>query len=142
MRVLLDASVIVAALTTPNPASASRVVLSAAAAGAIQLLVTDDVEAEYRRAVEYPQVSRFAPRVDRQAFVAGVVELAERVTPATTRRLVAADPNDDMVVAAAIGGRADYLVSLDGHLLKLGKAGEFRILTPGALLDVLRRAGY
>ncbi len=73
MRVVLDTSVVVAALITSNARSASRVVLAAAASGAVDLVVTDALEAEYRRAVEYPQVRKLAAKVDRQAFVSGVV---------------------------------------------------------------------
>ncbi len=48
MRAVLDASIIVAAVRTKNPRSASRVVIAAAAAGAYQPVITDDIEAEYR----------------------------------------------------------------------------------------------
>ncbi len=62
MRTVLDSSVLVAALVTPNPASASRIFLTAAAAGAVRLVVSDALEEEYRRAVEYPQVFATPPR--------------------------------------------------------------------------------
>ena len=82
VRVVLDSSVLVAALATPNPASASRVVLAAASAGAVRLVITDDLEVEYRRAVEYPRVARCAPRVDRQAFgLQDQGDVAERCEP-------------------------------------------------------------
>ena len=78
VRTVLDTSVLVAALVTPNPASASRIVLAAAAAGAVRLVVSDELEEEYRRAVEYPQVVRHSAMVNRQAFVTAVVELRRR----------------------------------------------------------------
>ena len=67
-----------AALVTPNPASASRIVLTAAAAGAVRLVVSEPLEEEYRRAVEYPQVVRYSAEVNRQAFVSAVVDLRRR----------------------------------------------------------------
>ena len=78
MRTVLDSSVLVATLMTPNPASASRIILAAAAAGAVRLVVTDALEEEYRRAVEYPQVVHYSAKVNRQAFVSAVVELRTR----------------------------------------------------------------
>lgn len=78
MRVVIDSSVGVAALATPNLESAPRVVLAAMAAGAVELVITDALEAEYRRAVEYTQVTRYAAKVDRQAFVDAIVATAER----------------------------------------------------------------
>jgi putative PIN family toxin of toxin-antitoxin system len=137
---VLDTSVVVAALTTPNPQSASRVVLAAAAAGAVELAVTDELEAEYLRAVEYARVVRYAAKVDRQAFVAAIVAVAERVAAGEASGAVPSDPGDDKVLAAAFAGRADFLVSLDRDLLRLGKVRGVRAVTPGDFLRELRRA--
>jgi putative PIN family toxin of toxin-antitoxin system len=142
VRTVLDSSVLVAALVTPNLASASRIILAAAAAGAVRLVVSDALEEEYRRAVEYRQVIRYAAKVNRQAFVSGVVAVADRVLPGEAKGLVALDPADDMVLAAAIGGRADWVVSLDRHLIDLAEVDGVRILRPGDFLVELRtRAG-
>lgn len=138
MRVVIDASVVVAALATPNPESASRVVLAAIAAGAAELVITDDLEAEYRRAVEYPQVRRYAAKVDRQRFVDAIVATAERVEAGSSGGAVPADPGDDKVVAAALAGRAAYVVSLDRHLLELGGLAGVVVLRPGDFLRELR----
>jgi predicted nucleic acid-binding protein len=101
VRVVIDSSVVVAALATPNPESASRVVLAAVAAGAVELVIADDLEAEYRRAVEYSQVRRQAARVNRQGFVDAIVATADRIEASSAAGAVPADPGDDMVVAAA-----------------------------------------
>jgi putative PIN family toxin of toxin-antitoxin system len=138
VRVVIDSSVVVAALTTPNPESASRVVLAAVAAGAVELVITDELEAEYRRAVEYPQVKRYAARVDRQGFVDAVVATAERVEAGSAAGAVPADPGDDKVVAAALATRADFLVTLDRHLLELAGPPGLQILRPGDFLRELR----
>jgi putative PIN family toxin of toxin-antitoxin system len=139
VRTVLDSSVLVAALVTPNPASASRVILAAAAVGAVRLVVSVALEEEYRRAVEYRQVIRYSAKVNRQAFVSAVVAVADRVLPGEAKGLVARDPADDMVLAAAIGGRADWVVSLDRHLIDLAEVEGVRILRPGDFLVELRR---
>ncbi len=138
MRVVLDSSVVVAALATPNPASASRVVLEAVAAGVVELVITDELEAEYRRAVEYPQVRRQAARVDRQRFVDAIVATAERVEAGSAAGAVPADPGDDMVVAAALAGKAEFLVTLDRHLLDLAGLRGVLVVRPGDFLKELR----
>ena len=138
MRIVVDSSVIVAALTTPNPESASRVVLGAVAAGAVQLVITDEVEAEYRRAVEYAKVVRYAAKVDRQGFVDAVVATADRVVAGTAAGAVPADPGDEKIVAAAVAGRAGFIVSLDRHLLGLSGLAGILVLRPGDFLQELR----
>lgn len=138
MRVVIDSSVVVAALATPNPESASRVVLAAVAAGLVDLVITDELEAEYRRAVEYPQVKRYAAKVDRQGFVDAIVATAERVQAGSAAGAVPADPGDDKVVAAALAGEATYLVTLDRHLLSLDGPHGVRVLRPGDFLGEIR----
>jgi putative PIN family toxin of toxin-antitoxin system len=138
VRVVIDSSVIVAALATPNPESASRVVLAAVAAGVVELVITDELEAEYRRAVEYPKVKRYAAKVDRQAFVDAIVGAAERVEASSAAGAVPADPGDDKVVAAVLAGRAAFVVTLDRHLLGLDGLPGLRILRPGDFLRELR----
>jgi putative PIN family toxin of toxin-antitoxin system len=139
VRTVLDSSVLVAALVTPNPASASRIILAAAAEGAVRLVISDALEEEYRRAVEYPQVVRYSAKVNRQAFVSAVVAVADRVLPGEAKGLVARVPADDMVLATAIGGRADWVVSLDRDLIDLAEVEGVRILRPGDFLIELRR---
>lgn len=138
MRVVLDTSVVVAALTTPNPRSASRVVLAAVAAGAVELVITDELEAEYLRAVDYPSVVRYAAKVDRQAFVRAIVAVAERVAGEEAPGAVPSDPGDEKVLAAALAGRADFVVSLDRDLLRVGKVRGVSLVTPGDFLRELR----
>ncbi|MGB8930583.1 MAG: PIN domain-containing protein [Anaeromyxobacteraceae bacterium] len=142
MRVILDASVVVAAVATKNPRSAARLVIEAGALGACVLIVTDEIEAEYRDAVEREKVKRATPRgLNRLAFVDAIVGTAERVVPAPGVRVVAKDPKDDKYVAAAIGGRAGYVVSFDRrHLVALEMHEGVRFLTPGDFLVVLRAA--
>lgn len=141
MRVVLDSSVLVAAIATPNAASASRVILSAAAAGAVRLVVTGDLEREYRRAVEYPRVVRYAAKVNRQKFVSAVIAVAERVEEVSAAGVVPGDPEDDTVMAAALGGRAGFVISFDRHLLALREVRGVRVLKPGAFLLELRSRG-
>lgn len=142
MRAVLDSSVLVAALATPNPTSASRVILAAAAAGAVRLVLTDELEAEWRRAVEYPRVVRYAGKVNRQAFVSAVVAVAERVEAGRALGVVVRDPADDMVMAALFGGRAKFVVSLDRHLLDLDEVRGVRLLRPPNFLVDLRRRRF
>ncbi len=139
MRTVLDSSVLVAALVTPNPASASRIILAAAAEGSVRLVISDALEEEYRRVVEYPQIVRYSAKMNRQAFVSAVVAVADRVLAGEAKGLVARDPADDMVLATAIGGRSDWVVSLDRDLIDLTKVEGVRILRPGDFLVELRR---
>jgi uncharacterized protein len=56
-------------------------------------------------------------------------------------RVVERDPNDDMVVACALAGGADYVVTRDKDLLSLGAYEGIRMVTPRQLLDLLAGSG-
>jgi len=59
------------------------------------------------------------------------------VEPATVEAVIAADPDDDYVLACAVAGRARYIVSGDRHLLDLKRYKRIAILTPAAALAEL-----
>jgi predicted nucleic acid-binding protein len=54
-----------------------------------------------------------------------------------SRRVVTADPADDIYIAAANDGLAEYIVSGDRHLLDLVEHEGIRIVTPRAFLSLL-----
>lgn len=61
------------------------------------------------------------------------------VEPSVLRATVKRDPDDDVVLAAALGGRAAYLVTYDQDLLELEKPFGIEILRPGAFVSRLLR---
>jgi putative PIN family toxin of toxin-antitoxin system len=81
---------------------------------------------------------------------ADIAEFVDHVLPAllriypgvvTATGVVTADPDDDVIVAAALESHADYLVSEDKHLLQLGQYSGITILNRDAFRDELNRLG-
>lgn len=60
--------------------------------------------------------------------------------PFATPPVVAADPDDDHVIAAAVAARADLIISGDRHLLALARRGTIRILDPATAAQLLQPA--
>jgi len=60
-------------------------------------------------------------------------------TPTEHLNLNISDPDDEWVVAEAMAGDADVLVTGDASLQKLGKRAPLPIVSPRGLWDVLRR---
>ena len=79
------------------------------------------------------------------AQIAAAVQLvaaeATVVVPTVTVAGVATHPEDDRVLAAAASARADYLVTGDRQLRRLGGYEGVRILSPREFLDLLEREG-
>lgn len=54
---------------------------------------------------------------------------------------VASHPEDDLILATAVGGRAGFLVTGDKQLLRLGSFRGVTIITPRDVLDRLGEPG-
>jgi len=123
LRLVLDTDCLVAAAYAEG--SASRRVLEACLRGEVVALVSPDVQREYEHIL-----SRAVRGRDLGATFQQFLAKAERVHPAETPRVVPDDPADDKLVAAALAGRADAIVTNDRHLLWLDPYGELHILRP------------
>ena len=67
-----------------------------------------------------------------------IVRAAELVNPKTVPAVIDDDPDDNHILAAALAGHADLLVSGDRHLLSLKEYKDIPIVRP---LDFLRTLG-
>ena len=67
----------------------------------------------------------------------GYVALVETVAPAKIASTIKRDPADDQVLAAALGGKVDMIVSGDAHLLDLMQFRGIEIVTAAAALALI-----
>jgi len=67
-------------------------------------------------------------------------ELAIRVSPVSTPRVVPRDVDDDQVIAAALAAQADLIVSSDADPLSLESFQNIAILTPAKAVQRIRPA--
>jgi len=72
-----------------------------------------------------------------QDVLADYTLAADVVTPRAVPALIAADPDDDHVIAAAVAAEADLIVSGDHHLLVLGNHQNIRIVTPAEAIRLI-----
>jgi putative PIN family toxin of toxin-antitoxin system len=73
-----------------------------------------------------------------EALVALIALRGALVTP-SRRVKVCRDPDDDMVIEAALAGMAEYVVTGDKDLLTLKEFESVRFITPRMFLSVLSR---
>ena len=64
-------------------------------------------------------------------------DICEIVKPAPLPRRVCRDPDDDVVLASALAGHADLIVTGDDDLLVLKNFQRIRILSPRQVLEIL-----
>jgi uncharacterized protein len=101
------------------------------------LVTSDDILSELERTFRQPY---FRHRLTEDRIAADLELLrreAEIVTATTAVSGVATHPEDDLVLATALSGGADYLVTGDAKLQALGAFRGVVILSPRAFLDRL-----
>ncbi|MFV0680717.1 putative toxin-antitoxin system toxin component, PIN family [Ottowia sp.] len=131
MLVILDTNVLLAALISPY--GAPEAIYRAWRAGSFDLVTSAVQLEELRRVSRYPKLKAILPahRVGtmvnnlQRAVVLGAL-------PALPEGVSAADPADEFLLAMALEGEADYLVTGDRRagLLQRGSVGRARIVTP------------
>ena len=140
LRAVLDANVLTSALIRPQgpPGQIMALLLKEQA---FELIVSDAILAELRRCLTYPRVRKYLTATDAELdlWVTGLGVVADVVTGERMLSVVEADPDDDKYLAAAIEGRADYVVSGDKHLLDIRAYEEIRIIPPRLFLTIMRK---
>jgi putative PIN family toxin of toxin-antitoxin system len=69
--------------------------------------------------------------------IAAFSDLCEMAKPVALPKRICRDPDDDIVLATAIAGRADLVVTGDEDLLVLKRFRAIRILSPRQVLEIL-----
>ena len=138
---VVDTNLFVRGLVFKRGAACS--LLEALRQGLFTLLVSEALAEEYRTVLSRPRFSdRYGLTAEERAdFFVLLTRRGQRITPTDSLPVHVRDVKDEHVVAAALGGGADYLVTEDEDLLELRGApqlGRLHIVTGGEFLDVLR----
>lgn len=113
MRAVADTEVIVAAMRSPTGASAA--ILRAARDGKLRLLASVPLAMEYEAVCSETehQVAAGLHADEVAVFIDAVLAIAEPVETHFLWRPQLRDPNDEMVLEAAVNGRADVLITFN-----------------------------
>lgn len=136
-RAVFDTNVFVSASLSKNANSPTRELLERWKRDEFTLIICDQIAKEV---IEKLKERSIAPEaVDEQ--ISALVRAAEWViVPDERIEALLSDPDDNVVVACAVEGRANYLVTYDPHFNSL--SGEYRgikIVKAIPFLEVLRR---
>jgi putative PIN family toxin of toxin-antitoxin system len=136
LRAVLDANVDVSAYVRPE-GPPGRIVERLLRDGAFDVVLSAAIVEEVLHALAYPKVLKVArTKGDLDLWFEDIVVLAAFVTDHEIGA-VSEDPGDDKYIAAAIEGRASFVVSGDPDLLDLRDHAGVRIVSPHAFLDLL-----
>lgn len=138
IRAVLDTNLLVSYLLTHRPPIATLIDRHLAQDDFV-LVTAPELLVELARVLAYPKLQRYYADDERTRFVALMMSLSEVVDLPETIPRVCRDPDDDRVIACAVVGNADVIVSGDEHLLNLEQVGDMLILTTAQFLEVLEQ---
>jgi putative PIN family toxin of toxin-antitoxin system len=138
IRAVLDTNVLVSALIKPEgkPGRILRQVESGYELVLSEYILAELVEVLGRKHIQ----AKYRPQVtaeNRTQYLKGLRATATIVRGGTDVAVELGDQKDKAILSCAVEGQADYVVTGDPHLLRLGSLAEIRIVTPEEFLRIL-----
>lgn len=143
IRVVIDTNVLVSAILAPNGPPAR--ILKLALQGEFELILSASLIREIQEVIRYPKIiklmkSHGVTLAETDDFIEKLAEVAIKVPDKLPVKAIPDDPKDDMILACAVEGRADCIVSGDSHLTGLKTFEGIPILSPAIFLRFLAQA--
>ena len=136
MRVLADTNLFVSYLLNPGRAGSVQALIQAATDGQITLLLPQDLTDEITVTVtSKPYLVQHITQKTLEALLETLALIGEEI-PRITSPLprFSRDRKDDYLIAYAVVGGANFLVTGDKDLLVLGQVGDMSIITVQELI--------
>ena len=140
MRAVVDTNLLVSYLIT-HRSPIAELIDAHLARGDFVLLTSHVMLEELDRVLQYPRLHRYYDAQTRIRFVALVASLSEIVDLPEEVPRICRDPDDDWVIACAVAGDADVIVTGDRDLLDLVQVNRIPILSARQFLALLRAEG-
>jgi putative PIN family toxin of toxin-antitoxin system len=135
VRAVLDANVYVSAAIRPQ-GPPGHILERFLRDSAFDIVMSPAIIEEIVRALAYPKVRKLLrAEIDATAWFEAIALLADLVPGEYALHGVSTDPDDDKYIAAAVEGRATFVVTGDPDLLIVKEHAGVRIVSPRQFLD-------
>jgi putative PIN family toxin of toxin-antitoxin system len=140
LRAVLDTNIMVSVAFAKK--GLARELRDMIADEAFTLVTSKEIVKELYRVLFYPHiVKRFKPsKSDINEFIAMILDRADITNGLYEVKKIKDDPTDNMFLACAMEGKADYIVSRDPHLRNLKQFHGIKIIDVTTFLKQVRTA--
>jgi len=106
-------------------------IIKAAEDGRISIIVSEQIVREINQTLAYPRLIEIyeGAGIGRDELIEAVLRVAKMVEVTKKIELIQEDPADNRFLECALDGKADYIVSGDGHLLGIWQYQSIQILS-------------
>jgi len=137
IRAVLDANVYVSAAVRPE-GPPGQIIERFLREGAFEIVISQAIVEEVLRALGYPKVRKYIrPGLDPELWFEDIVVLSQLVAGDQTLHAASRGPDDDRYLAAAMEGRAGFVVAGDSDLFDLKEYDGVRIVSPRVFLNLV-----
>ena len=142
-RIVIDTNVLVSAVLNPHGKPAA--ILDAVIDGDLNLIFSSAMLEEARRVFSYPKIQKILKQnkislKEVKNYIDRLNKTAIIVPGQTKLDVIKDDPDDNIVLACAQEGKANYIVSGDQHLTSLKTYQTIEIVSPAVFLLQLKNA--
>ncbi len=138
LKAVLDTNVLVSALLSAGGIP-NQVLRQAGLT--YQLFASDKILEEAEEVLRRPRIRERGQLTEDKIreFLAILQTVADIVPDPPSLQVIEDDPDDNIILGCALGAQADYLVTGDMHLKRLGSYEGIRIVSPSEFLTIIKR---
>ena len=137
MRVVLDTNIWLSAVFWKGEASK---VIESCATKKIELVITENIVSEIVEIVNREaKFQKFIKNLKEsvEELVRTILSIATLIETQSKIELIKDHPKDNMILEAALDGKADYIISYDKHLRSMLQFNKIKIITPTDFLKFI-----
>ncbi len=132
LRIVLDTNVLVSAIIRNGT---PRRLFQAGIDGKCRILSSSAILSELSEVLQRPKFKMTRDDVIR--IVSAMMETVDNIHVVSDLKVMKRDPDDNMMINAALDGKADYIVSGDADLLELKDFRKIKIVSVDRMLKIL-----
>jgi putative PIN family toxin of toxin-antitoxin system len=137
-QIVVDTNVIISSVLTPG--GKPDQLFMAVFEGQLQLILSKAILQEARRVFSYHKIQKLLDRrgvttEDIEDFLIKLIKISTLVSPISRPDIIIDDPVDNSILATALDGQANFIVSGDQHLIALKEYKGIPILTPAEAIE-------
>jgi uncharacterized protein len=130
-QVFLDTNIFISSLGWKGK---PRVIFEKCLHGELELVTSADQLDELMRVIDYP---KFNFTEDQKQTMLGIITTIATVVEIPKKlKVIEEDPDDNIMLETAVVGKAEYIISGDPHLLKLGEFEQIKVVTASEFLGL------